>query len=603
MAMLQKNRQPQWNIYEAAILLDAYLFTVQKKEPKTHTIKKTSNDLRTMAINLGISIDSVYRNENGISYQIQSMESAFLGRKVYVPATKLFLEIVRLYRDDHEKYIEILGEAKKMIDIKSDNKEISLTYADRGQQDITQNDVATDDNSSEIVKVLKKYYQYGFKYESIRELMRFRQFAQEMNVIIPEDNEQLKTAIVSSGTLIDDKVYFKNNDMLEKLCCLINDILSTGAKVIYYECILQRETEWMDSYVITSEEILKEYLQKYISGCSFSKKFMVKGEKLTEKEAVTSEIKRVWGDKQTESIEKLSYKLPFIPISNIWRVISGNDSFVLSSEGVYLLLDKFYMTEDEEKKILDYVSYTCAKNGYASLSDVPLGDIEERNYKLSHIAIYNAIYKKMLSSKYQLNGKILTVDKPELNAVTLLKRYISGKEVCFFSEVADKVIELTGRSNRQYAFQALYDEMVRIDINKFVADRCVCFDVEEIDSVLEGFVTDHFLAVQDITTFAMFPISGQNWNHYLLESYCYKFSRKYSLHVLNFNNKNAGIIAEKDFNMRYDEMVAAALAREDIELTPEVAGQYLFNTGYMAKSKYARLNEIVQRAKEIRKGS
>ena len=53
------------------------------------------------------------------------------------------------------------------------------------------------------------------------------------------------------------------------------------------------------------------------------------------------------------------------------------------------------MTEDEEKKILDYVSYTCAKNGYASLSDVPLGDIEERNYKLSHIAIYNAIYKKI----------------------------------------------------------------------------------------------------------------------------------------------------------------------------------------------------------------
>ena len=101
----------------------------------------------------------------------------------------------------------------------------------------------------------------------------------------------------------------------------------------------------------------------------------------------------------------------------------------------------------------------------------------------------------------------------------------------------------------------------------------------------------------------MFPISGQNWNHYLLESYCYKFSRKYSLHVLNFNDKNAGIIAEKNFNMRYDEMVAAALAREDIELTPEVAGQYLFNTGYMAKSKYARLNEIVQRAKEIRKGS
>ena len=40
--MEQKNRQPQWDIYEAVILLDGYLKTVQKKEPKTHIIKRTS---------------------------------------------------------------------------------------------------------------------------------------------------------------------------------------------------------------------------------------------------------------------------------------------------------------------------------------------------------------------------------------------------------------------------------------------------------------------------------------------------------------------------------------------------------------------------------
>ena len=47
-------------------------------------------------------------------------------------------------------------------------------------------------------------------------------------------------------------------------------------------------------------------------------------------------------------------------------------------------------------------------------------------------------------------------------------------------------------------------------------------------------------------------------------------------------------------------MLAIALARADVELSPEVAGPYLFNAGYMAKSKYARLGEIVQRAKDIR---
>lgn len=35
-----------------------------------------------------------------------------------------------------------------------------------------------------------------------------------------------------------------------------------------------------------------------------------------------------------------------------------------------------------------------------------------------------------------------------------------------------------------------------------------------------------------------------------------KYSKKYSLHVINYNNKNAGIIAEKTFNKSYDEMLA-----------------------------------------------
>ena len=64
-------------------------------------------------------------------------------------------------------------------------------------------------------------------------------------------------------------------------------------------------------------------------------------------------------------------------MDNLWRVISGNDLFVLSSEGVYLLLDRFHINDNEKERILDFVKITCEKNGYASLSDVPLGDIEE----------------------------------------------------------------------------------------------------------------------------------------------------------------------------------------------------------------------------------
>lgn len=942
--MTPGNRQPKWDIYEAVILLEGYLETLQGEEPKVQIIKRISTELRRMAANRGLDIDDIYRNENGISFQMQSMDSAYQGKKIYVPATRLFEEVVFLYRNDTERYLKLLQEAKSMVAAKKNNKDafmvwvasvlpakrckwieknilrveqfaiatkmisgsifditdiskLEVIYKSAGKNkvfkiknrklvkninddfnvymryclqlpiqtekteeasvstesynlvadasaemkevlnvvdferiesmaftkprsitffgkelsipstwkdvyvsivavlykdypdvfsslssfpgstrlefgkasdlghmtspreideelcietnfsatdfikrikkllficgvahdsltivyerrigttasnstssfsstaceaefyDYLQNTVkladrtcssyvssirsaeryatnkgyescslfsenkettivtatelysdsdfiryneqqhnrfsaainkllefigaeipkkaiaslgnsgnkqtsATAEIFGRIVTVLKKHYEYGFKYDSIRELMRFRQFAEAMEISLPEDDELLKAAILSSGTVIDDKVYCKNDDMPQELQCIVDDVFSSGAAVIYYDSLFANKQEWMNSYVITSPEMLKEYLQKNIAGCSFAKKFMIKGSRLPEKEAVTDEIKRVWGNNQSVSVYSLHDRLPYIPLNNIWRVISGNDLFVLVSEGEYLFIDRFCISEDEAEDILDFVDNACEENGFASLSDVPLGSIEEENYELSQLTIYNAIYKKVLSGKYHLNGKILTKEKSELDAVTLLKKYIKDRDECTFDEVADKVIELTGSTNRQYAFQALYDDMVRVDRNRFVANRLVNFPVDEIDAVLSGFITDNFRAIRDVTTFAMFPICGQNWNHYLLESYCYKYSKKYSLHVIHFNDKNAGIIAEKYFNKKYNEMLAIAIARTDVELVPEVIGQYLFNTGYMAKSKYAKLGEIAQRASELRK--
>jgi len=452
-----------------------------------------------------------------------------------------------------------------------------------------------------LVAVLERHYAYGFKYGSIRELLRFRQFAEEMGIVLPEEDESLKAAILSSGTVIDDKVYAKSDDMLQELRRMVSDIFASGAGVIYYESLFENELEWMNFHVITSSDMLKKYLQKNIAGCSFSKKFLIRGERRSEREVVTEEIKRVWGEGQLESVHALRERLPYIPLGNIWHVLSGNDLFVPVSQGEYLFIDRFHITEDEEEEILDFVDKTCGENGFASLSDVPLGSMAEENYELTQLSIYHAIYKKVLSGRYYLNGKILTKEKSDLDAIVLLKQYLNGREECTFDEAADKVVELTGGTNRQSAFQALYDDMVRVDRNRFVADRLVDFSVDEIDAVLSGFITDGFRAIRDITTFAMFPICGQDWNHYLLESYCYKFSRRYSLHVIHFNDKNAGIIAEKDFHKKYDEMLAIALAKTNMELTPEVIGPYLFDTGYMAKRKYAKLEEIAQKASALRK--
>lgn len=680
MAMESISKQPKWNIHEAVILLDAYLKFLQCKSSKRKIIRTVSTELRQMAINQGIIINDTYRNENGVSYQIQSMESAYKGRKISIPATKLFEKTVSLYHENRHRYDQLLNEAKNMIMPQHNNKDNFLLWANdnlpetrikwieenllkierfantlglinqaifdvidrstlnrifncieknkifqiknrRFIKNITEdfksyiqfclkketpiNNVPTitsDKTNNDIVTVLKQHYKYGFKYNSYRELMRFRQFADAMGVTLPEEDEALKASILSSGTIIDDKVYCKSNDMLKELQHVVDDAFSSGAGTIYYESLFKKEQEWMESHVITSPDMLRKYLQNNIAGCYFSKNFMVKGNRCSEKEAITNELKRIWGTHPVESVHKLNEYLPYIPSENIWRVISGNDLFVWTAEGEYLFIDRFRITKDEEEDILDFVDEICEENGFASLCDVPLGNIEEENYELTQTAIYNAIYKKTLSGKYHLNGKILTKGKSELNAVMLLKQYIKDKDECTFDEVANKVVKLTGSINRQYAFQALYDDMVRVDRNHFVSTQLVDFSVDEIDNALSVFITDNFRAIRDVTTFAAFPLCGQNWNHYLLESFCYRYSKKYKLHVINFNDKNAGIIVDNNFNAKYNEMLAIAIARTNVELSPEVIGQYLFNTGYLAKRKYANLGEIAQRAMELRKG-
>lgn len=122
-------RQPQWTIYEAAILLDGYLESNEKHLPKMRIVKRISDELRQMAVNSGMVIDDVFRDENGISYQIQSMDSAYTGRKVYVPATKLFSEIVEMYHNNVKQYEMILREARSMIAPSHSNRDSFLAWS------------------------------------------------------------------------------------------------------------------------------------------------------------------------------------------------------------------------------------------------------------------------------------------------------------------------------------------------------------------------------------------------------------------------------------------------------------------------------------------
>ena len=114
-------RQAPWNKYEAAVLLQSFLNTKNGKMSRTDAIREVSELLREMALASGIDIDDTYRNINGISFQMHSMESAYYGRTSIKPATKLFCNVVAM---SLEEFSQVLLEAYFRICGTGINKEM-----------------------------------------------------------------------------------------------------------------------------------------------------------------------------------------------------------------------------------------------------------------------------------------------------------------------------------------------------------------------------------------------------------------------------------------------------------------------------------------------
>ncbi len=116
-------RQVPFTEHEAALLLDAYLTTIEGTASRSEAIRTCSDGLRRMAINNGMIIDDVYRNVNGITFQMASMESAYQGRTIMQAATRLFSSMVEMYHNNRRQYDEILKEARVMASTDKKNHE------------------------------------------------------------------------------------------------------------------------------------------------------------------------------------------------------------------------------------------------------------------------------------------------------------------------------------------------------------------------------------------------------------------------------------------------------------------------------------------------
>lgn len=106
-----------WTIDEAVILLDALLAVRENRISRQEAIFLVSAKLRKLAVRQGLQIDEVFRNANGIALQMRAMEYVLTdGAAGLNKRTKVFQNVVELYKIDKETFKRKVREANTLID-------------------------------------------------------------------------------------------------------------------------------------------------------------------------------------------------------------------------------------------------------------------------------------------------------------------------------------------------------------------------------------------------------------------------------------------------------------------------------------------------------
>ena len=106
-----------WDVEEAVLMLDMFLEYCDGKLTRKDAIRQVSEKLRRRAVIKGIEIDDIFRNENGIAFQMSALEVAYTGIKTKLnQPSKVFVDTVNLYKNHRKLYEKILKEAENVVE-------------------------------------------------------------------------------------------------------------------------------------------------------------------------------------------------------------------------------------------------------------------------------------------------------------------------------------------------------------------------------------------------------------------------------------------------------------------------------------------------------
>lgn len=121
----------------------------------------------------------------------------------------------------------------------------------------------------------------------------------------------------------EGKGYLVNENKCTEILTEIEELRKSGAVILYYRELYEKNEEWFYNLGIFSDEMLKKLLQKYAEDIICRKSYFSWSQG-TENELLKEYIRNVWGESVLHDYSDLNECMEYVPIekSNMhWQII------------------------------------------------------------------------------------------------------------------------------------------------------------------------------------------------------------------------------------------------------------------------------------------
>ena len=606
--LMSQTINANWNQYEASLLVDAYWRIRNGKISKNDATIEVSNRLRQAAISKGLTIDPTYRNTNGISMQLASVEYTLTdGLHGLHSPSKVIADVANMSLDSPEEYETILAEAEVMYPYAPSLDREGTPVLFPTKQDMENDGIKTEFKiNPHLQEVLATKFRHGFRLSSHNERKRLSHLY--LDIVGKPLGEISDDELSAYGVIYKDMLYLPSQILDEdskiELLSYIAECFDSGNTFIYYSVLYEHFNQMFSNQKMFDAEMLREYLKKYGDSGWFYKDNMITNSaecSVNIAETVETFIKE-YGT--IISFTELCNELHHLPREVIMRSIEQKPNKIISGgRELCFHIDNFDINKSDLQRVENKLSSTILSYGYATKSDLidiikaTTPNVWDNNISLRELGIRNSLYV-LLQDKFSFIRNIISSIEHPVDSNSAIDSFCKTHDTTSLAELKAFCLECGSDSIR---YEIAYNYYLRINYDTFVHKNTIEFDVNAIDETIEKFTQSSYVSFSDVVL-TSFPPSQYPWNIYLLESYLVSCSAKFTLAHERYNqDKVVGAIIKRTSHYDdYSSVITQILAESNIDLNKTEALEFLVDKKYIAFRTFKNIEKILVKAQELR---